>query len=554
MKQNLFYSAAAAALVLTACSTSEEMDIPQNHDAISFGVTAANSTRAVESFCNSNLPKSFKVTALKHAAKDVYFESDVITGSGNPVKYTSNTERYWPQYNLDFHAHVNGDGFYNYTDGVAQFQNFKVQPNVQDQVDLLYAVKNDQMRQTVKLNFHHALSQVVFRAVNNSNLDVEVKGVSVGNVRTGGTYTFPKLDTDPNYENHGNGNLEPEESNRGEWAGVDVSELTRYDVTFDSKKIGSEAIDLTGISHNGNVDNSLLLMPQTTAAWHPGATKEYDGAYFLVNVKISYKQEDNGNLIYEGDAAIPVDIDWEEGVRYIYTFKFLAGGTGGYIPDPSNPQPVLEGITYDITTDDFIPVTKDENMEGGKELLNYASITMNNGEGATPENNSVQGSSYSEIVSVTLPSAPTRPGYEFINWTDKEENVYKPRESYELNAGETLTITANWEKVPEVYTYTLKFNANAQDGTLAVTGMPAELTVTSSEDEYTFTIPEADPKHGNYKFSGWGLKKKNYADDKKYKAGETVTLSKDKPSLELFAVWGVKMIVDETTDPEGSDF
>ena len=63
------------------------------------------------------------------------------------------------------------------------------------------------------------------------------------------------------------------------------------------------------------------------------------------------------------DVAIPVALNWEQGKKYIYTFVF-GDGNGGYDPDPDDPDPdptpVLVPITFEVTVDDFVPVTEEE--------------------------------------------------------------------------------------------------------------------------------------------------------------------------------------------------
>ena len=118
-------------------------------------------------------------------------------------------------------------------------------------------------------------------------------------------------------------------------------------------------------------EHSLLLLPQTTAAWAhtPGTTdtgvdKEgaATGAYFLVYCKIWNVSGLAGgaDLQLWGDTntkavAIPVSIDWKPGRKYIYTFNFGSNTTGGF--DPTTGEDVLIPISFDVTVDDFVNVT-----------------------------------------------------------------------------------------------------------------------------------------------------------------------------------------------------
>lgn len=555
MKKNfLIYS--SAALMLASCANEEFIESPVEKDAILYGVTAAPSTRAENSFCNTNLPGQFSVYAAKNGTAELYMDGDIVRGAGNPMKYTADVNRYWPEYALDFVAQVNGGTSFSYNEGTPQFQNFKVPGDVAKQKDLLYAVKNNQSRQTVKLNFRHALSQIVFRAQNSSNLNVEVSGVSVGNIHTQGTYTFPTGNTDPVYENHTDNPAGEFNGNRGSWAGVEDSQSTKYDVTFPAVTVGAEAVELTGISHTGGVDNSLLLLPQTVEAWNPAVTgADYNGAYFLVKVKMTYK--DNGKTVYDNYAAVPVNVEWQEGVRYIYTFKFIAGGNGGYTPDPTNPLPVLEGITYDVTTDDFIPVGSDKDMNTGNEVkLNEAYVACDNGVDALPANSNFKGQSTSDPVNVTLGAAPVRDGYKFVNWTDAAGNTFVPGNAVSVAAGETFNLTAVWEKEIKDITYRVNFMANPKDADVEVGNMITpdywEITVPETTESYEYTIPDNELTHGNWTFKGWSEKQTAYADDTFLAPGEKITLTKENPVVTLYAQWAVKFTTGDTPGAGGT--
>ena len=126
--------------------------------------------------------------------------------------------------------------------------------------------------------------------------------------------------------------------------------------------------------------HSLLLIPQDATAWDhtphttgtgvAGAT----GAYFLVYCKIWNVSGAVGGAdlplwaTKDGDTyktkavAIPVQISWKPGKKYIYTFKFGSNTTGGF--DPATGEDVLIPISFNVTVDDFVEVTdKTINME-----------------------------------------------------------------------------------------------------------------------------------------------------------------------------------------------
>lgn len=468
-----YFIGAMATLLLGACSQDEVMSVRQ--DGINYSVTTPSLTRAADSYCNEDLPTSFKVWA-ETTDGNLYINGDVISQqSGNWVD--QNGTRYWPTEGaLDFYAEVNGDAEFAFNNGAPTFNNFTVQSNVEKQVDLLYAVAKGLSKEdvTVELNFRHALSQVCFRALNNStNLSVQIKGISVGHLTNGGTFTFPTTDTDENYTHPDHGDEEDPEApslNGGTWA-LNATYNTQYDVTLDAAVTlapNSALTNLTcpGDDHANGFKKVLTLMPQEVAAWDPTKTgADYNGAYFLVDLVFNNLAGETTTEVYSGKVAVPVAIDWEQGYRYIYTFVFDEGGNGGWTPDPDDPKPVLANISWDVDVDDFIPVYPDGGEDDGTHLD-----------------------------------------------TDEEgdDDDDEPEEP--------------------ATTYTLTFDGNRPSDALAasVSNMPQAMT-----DNDSYTIPSTTPSCGdNYRFLGWSTDKD--ADEAEYEAGGTITLT---GNTTLYAVW-----------------
>lgn len=470
-----YFIGAMATLLLGACSQDEVMSVRQ--DAIGYSVTAPNMTRAADSYCNEDLPDAFKVWA-ETSDGNLYINGDVIVNNNGNWIDQSGT-RYWPsEGTLDFYAEVNGDDEFAFNEGAPTFNNFTVNSDVAKQVDLMYAVSKglDKEDGTVSLNFRHALSQVCFRAKNNTKtLSVVIKGVSVGHLTNGGTFTFPTTDTDQNYEHPQHGDeVDPDapQLNGGTWA-LNATYGTQYDVMLDKAVTvapNSQVVNLTcpGDDHANGFTKVLTLMPQEVAAWNPQQTgTTYNGAYFLIDLtilNISDADEEVASQVYKGKAAIPVEVDWEQGYRYIYTFVFDEGGNGGWTPDPDDPQPVLANIKWDVDVDDFIPVYPDGGEDDGTHM-----DTGEEGEG-------------------------------------------------------------DGDDEPVVTTYTLTFDGNRPSDALEseVSDLPAALT---GDDSYT--IPSNTPSCGEkHKFLGWATDKD--AEKAEYTAGESITLT---GNLTLYAVW-----------------
>ena len=400
MKKVLF--SAAMALVLVSCAHDEVIEINRDGDEIQFNVVSDAATRAENVYCNNNMPEQFRVWANHTDDGDwgggaPYIVGDVIKKEGNTWKNTSGT-RYWPTGKVTFWAEVNaGDNFF-WNDGNPEILDYVVPVDVSQQKDLLYAATcATKEGGPVKLNFRHALSQIVFDAKNmNPNLYVEIKGVTICNLANVGTLPID-AGTDGNYENH-LGSQNTIQPDRNGWQMKHSSAMgltggdTDYSVTFDPVAVQGNGQEKPLTSKkDGQVNNgvewctkAMLLLPQTTTAWAPApdngkpVADTQTGTYFLVDCKIfnvsdaskGYQSTYEGDVcLWEGNVAIPAAFDWKEGKKYKYTFVF-GDGNGGYNPDPDpndptpDPEPVLTPITFDVTVDDFVYVgNKDYQMQ-----------------------------------------------------------------------------------------------------------------------------------------------------------------------------------------------
>lgn len=371
-------------LALASCSNDELTSVNRDGDEIAFSVVTNSATRAADVYCNNNKPSGFEVWATYDGA--TYINGDQITYNENNSKWenTSGT-RYWPDGEVSFFAHVNAGDAFNWNGGQPKIENFMVGTDVATQQDLLYAVKTASKGTDGKaeLNFRHALSQIVFQAKNtNPNLYVEISGVSVCKVKNQGTFTYPTDDTsDKVGEHNGSGSIDYDNQNWGTWS---TSGTQKYDVTFNPVALNGNktatAVSLTSANQTGKEFNgqAMLLLPQTSTKWDVGTNattgkpENQTGTYFLVKCRIYnvagnvVDTEKDVCLWGENGAenvAIPVALNWEQGKKYIYTFVF-GDGNGGYDPDPDDPDPdptpVLVPITFEVTVDDFVPVTEEE--------------------------------------------------------------------------------------------------------------------------------------------------------------------------------------------------
>lgn len=373
-----YFLAAGLLLMLGSCSQDDIVEANLGADEIRFAAVTNGSTRAADIYNPTNMPPSFQVSAMSQGK--VYISDDKIERKGSEAPYTwenSTGTRYWPEDAVDFYAHVNAGGAFFLNNGAPIFNSFSVASDVGNQVDLLYAVKKGETKETtpVQLNFRHALSQIVFKARNESeNIFVQIKGVKVKNVKNSGTYTFPTT-TDPNLPTSGTA----DSKNRGSWALTDTK--AEYNVPFSLTDVKGSKTNPTVVNLTDAKGTALMLMPQTTNAWNPETNPDPDGStagseattdtYLLVDCVI-YNVSGEGsdlpgdNVCLWGDGsngsyttkelAIPVKFDWKEGHKYTYTLVF-GNGNGGYDPDPEdpdNPEPVLVPISFEVTVDEFL--------------------------------------------------------------------------------------------------------------------------------------------------------------------------------------------------------
>lgn len=407
MKKSMFL-VAIAATALASC-TSDELVQVNNGNEIKFAIAADNDSRAATVFCNNNLMPGFQVYAgyQNEGAWSTFIEEDLITVLSDG-KCTQSETRYWPEEGtLDFYGlvNLNGDGFTlesasNLDDQITWgvetpvVNDFTPNTDVTKQTDLLYAVATGKSSSSapVLMNFRHALSQIEFRAKNdNPALQVFVSAVRIGQTYAKGSYTLPKLSTEDNLVDHTVDKDDDyaaahENANRGTWA-VNTNEKADYYVPFNEVSVAYGTTQDLTISTDGaqTNNNSLLLIPameagSATTAWDPASDNNtaYNGTYIAVYCKIlnvagdSYDANTDVAVLHEGWAVIPASFKWKQGKKYIYTINFTKGGNGGYEEtpvDPSKPEvpgtptdtPVLTGIEFQVTVDDFLYGDKYEN-------------------------------------------------------------------------------------------------------------------------------------------------------------------------------------------------
>ena len=377
MKLKLFLLATSA-VALASCSSDAVVEDNAAGNAIQFSAVAGKASRAADYYCNKNLPAEFHVWASVNNKQ--YFANEVYAkGTTESTKtiysITGGVERYWPNEEIHFFAAQNyDDNGFTWNPAAASKMTFTPALAANDQKDLIYAYTVSNRSKTdgtgnfnagkAKLNFRHALSQVVFYALNeNPKIYVEIENISLNNAAAKGTFTLPFGEanvTNDNLVKHDQAE-DRKETGLGEWAVEGKAKFTA-DCKKDGKLVAltSTKQNLTDNETETEYHQSLLVLPENVTAWDKTkVTAETTGSYFTVKCKIrniagAAVADDDVYLWGTKDAAeellIPVNFNWEQGKKYIYTIKFTKTGHAGYDKDGND---VLIPIQFDVTVDDF---------------------------------------------------------------------------------------------------------------------------------------------------------------------------------------------------------
>ena len=319
MMKSKYLAVALSAVALVACNNEDVLEVNQGR-GISFQVATEASTRAQAT--TTSTIKEFNVWGFTDANETLMNDVKVTGSNDDGWTYNNGNDVFWPNTGtVDFYAMSPKEcgGTVSIASGTQTITDFTVNTDVTKQVDLLYALTTNQSKEEhkegatpVKLNFRHALSQIVFKAKNtNSNLSVDIEGVRVAKVVTGGKFTFPTVETSTQLTTTpGNSDTQTDASwgtwelgsNKGFYA---AGITTTTDITP-----GKNVVDLT--KDNG----ALLLMPQTITGWDISGENgqsgaEDRGAYFLVSCKIYNVSGDDEVLLWPAkdeyrEVAIPV--------------------------------------------------------------------------------------------------------------------------------------------------------------------------------------------------------------------------------------------------------
>ena len=388
MKKHLILGALAV-LALAACSKTEVVELNKGNEISLSAVTGKNLTKAADGYCNSNKPTNFDVWASSDSK--LYFAGETYTWDPVSTTYKSGSARYWPASAVNFFALKNQNGTVNFEAATPSLSvtGYTVESTPETQKDFLYAVSKNVTKPTgtptpaATLNFRHALSQIEFKAKNdNSNIHVVIDSIKVVNVNSKGNFSVSDATTN-NYEitsdPHANGETPVSDPRSGRCSWTTPSTLATYKIglkdidgtlkNVDVKNGGTANLTVTDPAGQEYNVNTLYLLPQTVSAWDgTGKANESGKAFFIIKALIynvsGTEVDKNNDVVLWGDhtsgswktkeiaVPFPASTEWEDGLRYVYTFNFTSYGMGG--SDPGTGDPVLTPITLTVTVDDFV--------------------------------------------------------------------------------------------------------------------------------------------------------------------------------------------------------
>lgn len=352
MKKSLLTMAAALALV--SCSQDDLMQGIENRPNGAIGVKAYVPTITRGTALNEvghlvQTQNGFDLYAFT-ADKEQFMgaESDGIAfqGSGTDSyawNYVKESEmRFWSEtdQNITFYAvspmnEVTTDVPFSNT-GVleksfkadAQILTYTVPTTCSEQVDLMYAAtealspsEGNHLENGIDLQFHHALSQVVFKARTESNLiEADIAEIQIKNLYGSGTFNVQDAITYSSDKTQKFPWTQDDDATANASYTAYLGETTPTEINTVYNENGGYSTTNTGGNYqNGTLtdrEQALLLIPQKPAE---------NNAKISVTCSVRFNG-DNGEVTIVDNQTFEVGIynEWEPGYKYIYTLIFTA--------------------------------------------------------------------------------------------------------------------------------------------------------------------------------------------------------------------------------------
>lgn len=333
------------AVALASCS-SEEVSSPEKYDPsqISFNVVASRGTRS-DVTTTSNI-KEFCVTAYTEGK--LLMDNVLVTRDG--TSWTYSPAAYWPDQPVNFYA-VSPDisdspVIDSESTGTANINGYTNPGNI----DLLYAVNIGEIQSgaPVNINFRHALAKVnVLLSSANTTINVKIKNVTIGNVYTKGSFSYPIKTTAAGSDVAGN------------WHNLSaMSDLAVFAATGTQGNVAltAEPVDLGESNASGSLD--FILPQELGKLTYDASNKAFTGTYIAVDCEI-YDKTTGGKLfpntqtpsyLLAGDTGCgrilyPVTnstvTEWKAGYSYVYKIAI------------DNPSVLFDGIQFGVTVDEM---------------------------------------------------------------------------------------------------------------------------------------------------------------------------------------------------------
>ncbi len=313
-----------------AQTTSKQRSAQENptetKEEIIFKVKSDNGSRS--EFEATNMTK-FKITAYEDGFNYYNGMTDEVSTSDNGNSWTSDCNRYWPSNRpsnwkgLTFYAYAEGSSKNRTSDAnravrnldctynIPIIKNFKVNENVKDQRNLMYAVATENLNREVNLNFKSALSKVNFTVSNeNPNIsNIEILSIELGGVKGEGNFQFP------DYAALAGKSVVFESDRQGKWIIPEGIQDQSYSLNDINLNIGT-----AGTSNSGAIQGEMFLIPQKVEEIKDGSSSV--GGYIKVTVKMTSKGSSTPKAAKE--LTFPVSIDWQEGKTYTYDINWTS--------------------------------------------------------------------------------------------------------------------------------------------------------------------------------------------------------------------------------------
>lgn len=325
-----------AATLLSGCSSDVVVEEASSDVLITYQVSADHVETRGEAISNSSFPKAgrkFKLWCWMTDDNGATYRAMTSDFNTNPltdidVTYTAGTgwttseTFYWPRprYRADFYAIYPPETSSN-PSGVATSFTATTKTitytSFDGNTDLMYATYSDQRAEkdvrekhrSATLNFYHATTQVMFfgklsSQLNNFGWEVEVKDITIYNVKADGTFTFQPYDAAKV--------TKPEAMTFALKEGASTrvySPTMNYPESEATQEIKKIKIDATSMADNHEVQltsssDALMLLPQDLKPWDSDNEKSgtvsptTSGGYLAINLRAVQHQTGEQPDIY----------------------------------------------------------------------------------------------------------------------------------------------------------------------------------------------------------------------------------------------------------------